>query len=1481
MAQRPKGTTPPPSSNTTVSVGDWKPPTPSTTVPSTPVVPTTTVPPVPSTTVPIGDWTPPSTTTVPGAAAPGPVSPISAVPTNMQDVELIRARAALARAQRSALGAGVSPGQVESIVERKEPNWGLKVLGKVINFDIIPGGWEFKPVDKFVIKPLQVFDTPRRAIVGAYGEAGQAIRNTEAFQYILEKVPYSKQLIFMSSPLGASILLSKPRVYESQDQIPIDETTGLPKYKIGDVREEEKARWSDIADMITSPEKGFGDYVNTGNKWADRAAGFTGDVLLDPITYLTFGAGGVAKQAGKEAIEAGVTATSKQVMKDVAKEAGEKAVQLADDSARLQGQFLTKAERQLIFRTEEAASMAAQQAAQAALTPAQQAVQQQLRRQAAIGPRRVLGARSREELAQIARELREYAIQVGNQRVVNALSDEVISDIATRGYAAIRGSVAEALGVRGGIRFGVGTAKVILPGTERIADTFGSLFSAIRVGKASPIRATFNNAWLRTAVDTVNKGFVNTRVGKGLLRATLPVGEGGLFGSEDIVRMRQALRTGTYQGARLTPTEGADFVRLLAEDNAYRALKASMVAEANQLVAPLYRNPEFFRNSNTIHELVENPAIDLTTATAADASRVLGRQVTDAELTAAKQFKEIGDEFYNRANYIYQRAQLAAGTQPNRLIQLPKNANWFPHTMSDKARRFLNANRNISRQMEDALEQLGVDRSFALAGSNLRQLKPGSNWFGYRLTPADIAGGVRRLNELARQYGRLKFDFFETNAERALSKYAQGWARDVSFSNFLYNMTIATEMFRRNSPIALDLGDSWIGAAVRGFGGGQFAGKGFAGELTQESAKLVTGVKMPTQLRALENAVNSVITPERVARLDAMPALRQQADNIVQEMRGLSQEIQTKAARGELVFADTVNQTLNDLEQRIVDLERLVTTADIPAGYGATLSAEADALLQSFRNEMNNIVLDINSLDPQKWAQTVPFFIDAANQFLQLNSIKYPGIISSPQFQELITNFRRLEDPLVARGMNRALGAINRMFKGWVTSTPGFHVRNALSNVFFMAVAGANPNNLVEGARVFNAYRKFIKRVGRDFQPRQPVSVLAMEEYITELELYNSRLVADFLASPEARKAGIDELVDKYGTSVLDIFVNTPATGFGQVSDVFEGTGRLGITGGVQTRTGVLPSVSRGLGKPLSWSRGVGNDIENWTRFALLWDGMRQGLSPEESAARVRKYLIDYSDLSQADQIARTIIPFWMWASRSMPLILESMWANPRAFQIWNSFTRNLEDKETGEMFLPSYLRAAVPVGGNFIFNPDFGYQRQEEAFGNLLDPRGLLSSVTPVLRAPFIEAPLNQRLQTGERLYDERYQDPLQAQTAYVLQQLFPQAGFVGKLANVGIAGALAAGQIPGAPQGALESIAAAPQTQVPEWAREFLGIGKPAFIQEEQGVMTPEEARQRAFSFFGLPFLELQPWQQQQVIEDIIKQLEAAESRKRAQGR
>ena len=64
---------------------------------------------------------------------------------------------------------------------------------------------------------------------------------------------------------------------------------------------DDRSWWENVND----PSYGFGRVVEKlapdGNKWVKRVAGLAGDVLFDPLTYVTFGASAALKEAGRSA----------------------------------------------------------------------------------------------------------------------------------------------------------------------------------------------------------------------------------------------------------------------------------------------------------------------------------------------------------------------------------------------------------------------------------------------------------------------------------------------------------------------------------------------------------------------------------------------------------------------------------------------------------------------------------------------------------------------------------------------------------------------------------------------------------------------------------------------------------------------------------------------------------------------------------------------------------------------------------------------------------------------------------------------------------------------------------------------------------------------------------------------------------------------------------------------------------------------------
>jgi hypothetical protein len=164
----------------------------------------------------------------------------------------------------------------------------------------------------------------------------------------------------------------------------------------------------------------------------------------------------------------------------------------------------------------------------------------------------------------------------------------------------------------------------------------------------------------------------------------------------------------------------------------------------------------------------------------------------------------------------------------------------------------------------------------------------------------------------------------------------------------------------------------------------------------------------------------------------------------------------------------------------------------------------------------------------------------------------------------------------------------------------------------------------------------------------------------------------------------------------------------------------------------------------------------------LHWDGVKKGLNAQEAAARTKKFLIDYNDLSKLDATMKQIIPFWMFMSHNLPLQMQIMWTNPKAYAWYNSARRNLEDtrtEEEGKVTVPSYMKdrgvfATEEEGfgklfsGNVI-NPGLPFPGggEESPTRFITEPLKQLKDVSPVFRAP-VEAFL--RGESGKKFFTE-----------------------------------------------------------------------------------------------------------------------------------
>lgn len=364
--------------------------------------------------------------------------------------------------------------------------------------------------------------------------------------------------------------------------------------------------------------------------------------------------------------------------------------------------------------------------------------------------------------------------------------------------------------------------------------------------------------------------------------------------------------------------------------------------------------------------------------------------------------------------------------------------------------------------------------------------------------------------------------------------------------------------------------------------------------------------------------------------------------------------------------------------------------------------------------------LEFGAMVPPSIAGRVP--ADAINivktfdeGFVQLSKY-FPDIGVRKEIAEIFQNVHRLNEPQMVRELSKFMGKYTKFFKAYATLSPGFHIRNGMSNTFMLFAAGGDLKYLNEGLEMSRSWLDASKRG------------LTIDRWLAEEVPVNLQ--------QKARGA-------------IDAFFGA---GGGLSNDFFD--------------KGLAPFGTKK-------SKEFGKWVENHSRFMLAWDGVSQGLDVNSASARVRKYLIDYTDISTADQYMRQIVPFWMWTSRNLPMQLGNMWLNPRAYAVYNSIKRNISADEEGDI-VPGWMQEIgafkLPFGNNLYATPDFGFNRVGQQVQELTDPRRTLANVNPLLRVP-LELMGGKQFYSGRQLSDK----PVEVGNGAgaVLQPFLAAAGF------------------------------------------------------------------------------------------------------------
>ena len=293
----------------------------------------------------------------------------------------------------------------------------------------------------------------------------------------------------------------------------------------------------------------------------------------------------------------------------------------------------------------------------------------------------------------------------------------------------------------------------------------------------------------------------------------------------------------------------------------------------------------------------------------------------------------------------------------------------------------------------------------------------------------------------------------------------------------------------------------------------------------------------------------------------------------------------------------------------------------------------------------------------------------------------FPGLMGNTEAQELLNRMSMINTPGVVNDLSKFMRGYTGFFRGYATLSPGFHVRNSISNTFALFAAGAEIGNMTRGFAVWKQIQSGIKS-GRS----------------------------------------IDEILDTMPSDQKDMariaYKVMVGLGGGRTADALEGFARSGnkITDNAFLRT----------------SRNVGNTTESAARFMLAYDSAVKGMDEVASFNRTGRFLVDYNKKTVLDETMRDIMPFWVWMSRNLPLQVVTRWTNPKPYLVWDKISKNLESREEGEV-VPEYLRelGAIGLGGGRFLSLDLPFSRVDEQIQGFSNPKEFLSYLNPGIKAP------------------------------------------------------------------------------------------------------------------------------------------------------
>jgi hypothetical protein len=405
----------------------------------------------------------------------------------------------------------------------------------------------------------------------------------------------------------------------------------------------------------------------------------------------------------------------------------------------------------------------------------------------------------------------------------------------------------------------------------------------------------------------------------------------------------------------------------------------------------------------------------------------------------------------------------------------------------------------------------------------------------------------------------------------------------------------------------------------------------------------------------------------------------------------------------------------NPLDGSILKTRQFETLAEArAAGFEP---AGAYRSLQLYIDKANRLVKSHDLLNSmvKKYGVKIAKDADAPAGFVKLSSKAWKGHVVPEEIANVLNAADTiLTETTVANKLAEYINKVHGMWKKQATIyRPGFHLRNAQSNLFtaiFKDGFGARQlKNMGNASEIYN-YGRLLRH-----NPDKASQL--------------GNKVITILSNGKPKKSSIKTLYEA-------VRKNGIHTGTFGMADLYQSTDVVNAF--QRAEKGIFKTIERG-------AEGAGSYIENVSRIASALNDVGKGLSMNDAASRVKKYFLDYADVTKMEEGIRRFMPFYTWMRKNLANQIEFALANPGRYTAFTSKPLRAIDQlsEEYKRYMPEWMEEQMQInpfgietkdGKPLMMNTSMPFTDLNKI--DLSNPLGSLGSMaleglTPLVKTP------------------------------------------------------------------------------------------------------------------------------------------------------